>query len=290
MQRTVDMILGLTAAVATALLLGLIARDDVGMSADMIHIDALSVAGIIFAAVASGFLLSRKSNTPSMAQRQQHGGACLRARGRSRLCRARCLWPDSIRRVPGSQPRASDADDRIERVAEGSPLGELGDHQYLCKHGLDQFYPKDAEQRATIDSALLYLVGTLYPYVARATYPKLNFPQYPGEVGHSDANDACKETARQAAAAAIAEPLEVFHKFYMGGNPFIGGDTPSIADIRLASTLEFLDVKHTGRRRSRPQVRGTRCLGDVRCAHHGLRGIRHPISSPVMLFFHPLPR
>ena len=60
MQRTVDMILGLTAAVATALLLGLIARDDVGMSADMIRIDALSVAGIIFAAVASGSLLRRK--------------------------------------------------------------------------------------------------------------------------------------------------------------------------------------------------------------------------------------
>ena len=58
MQRTVDMILGLTAAVATALLLGLIARDDVGMS--MIRIDALSVAGIIFAAVASGSLLRRK--------------------------------------------------------------------------------------------------------------------------------------------------------------------------------------------------------------------------------------
>ena len=60
MQRTVDMILGLTAAVATALLLGLIARDDVGMSADMIRIDALSVAGIVFTAVASGSLLKRK--------------------------------------------------------------------------------------------------------------------------------------------------------------------------------------------------------------------------------------
>ena len=60
MQRTVDMILGLTAAVATALLLGLIARDDVGMAADMIRIDALIVAGIIFAAVASGSLLRRK--------------------------------------------------------------------------------------------------------------------------------------------------------------------------------------------------------------------------------------
>jgi glutathione S-transferase len=115
--------------------------------------------------------------------------------------------------------------------------------QYLCnKHGLDEFYPKDPARRAMIDSAMFYLVGTLYPYVARATYGKLNFPQYPGEVGHSDANDAQKETARKAAADAVAEPLEVFHKFYMDGKPFIGGDKPSIADIRLAATLEFLDV------------------------------------------------
>jgi glutathione S-transferase len=34
----------------------------------------------------------------------------------------------------------------------------------------------------------------------------------------------------------------VFHKFYLGDAPFIGGDRPSIADIRLASTLEFLAV------------------------------------------------
>ena len=60
MQRTVDMILGLTAALATALLLGLIARDDVGMSADMIRTDALSAAGIILVAIASGSLLKRK--------------------------------------------------------------------------------------------------------------------------------------------------------------------------------------------------------------------------------------
>ena len=47
MKRSVDVMLGLTAAVATALLLGLIARDDIGMSADMIRTDALSAAGII---------------------------------------------------------------------------------------------------------------------------------------------------------------------------------------------------------------------------------------------------
>jgi glutathione S-transferase len=115
--------------------------------------------------------------------------------------------------------------------------------QYLCnKHEISKFYPKTAEQRAMIDSAMFYLVGTLYPLVARATYPSLGFPQYPGEVGASDADTTAKEAAQKSAIAAIAEPLDVFHKFYMDGRNFIGGETPSIADIRLASTLEFLSV------------------------------------------------
>jgi glutathione S-transferase len=41
---------------------------------------------------------------------------------------------------------------------------------------------------------------------------------------------------------AVAEPLEVFRKFYMSGKTFIGGSEPSIADIRLASSLEFLSA------------------------------------------------
>ncbi|OHV79661.1 glutathione S-transferase family protein [Ensifer sp. LCM 4579] len=115
--------------------------------------------------------------------------------------------------------------------------------QYLCnKHSLDQFYPKDPERRAMIDSAMFYLIGTFYPYLARATYPALHFPQYAGEVGYTDADHDTKEQARKAAADALAEPLEVFHTFYMAGKPFIGGDQPSIADIRLAATLEFLEA------------------------------------------------
>ena len=56
--------------------------------------------------------------------------------------------------------------------------------QYLCnKHGLERFYPTDPAARAMVDSAMFYLIGTLYPLVARATYPVLAFPQYPGEVG-----------------------------------------------------------------------------------------------------------
>jgi glutathione S-transferase len=131
--------------------------------------------------------------------------------------------------------------------AEGLPRGALWEScaimQYLCNlHGLEKFYPSDPARRAMVDSAMFYLIGTLYPLVARATYPALGFPQYPGEVGASDAADARKEEARKAAAGAIAEPLAVFHSFFMDGKPFIGGDSPSIADIRLASTLEFLAV------------------------------------------------
>jgi hypothetical protein len=58
MNRTVDVILGLTAAVATALLLALIVRDDIGMPPDMVREDALIGASIMIAAVAG--ISSRK--------------------------------------------------------------------------------------------------------------------------------------------------------------------------------------------------------------------------------------
>jgi glutathione S-transferase len=112
---------------------------------------------------------------------------------------------------------------------------------YLCNtHGLEQFYPSDPAKRAMIDNAMFYLIGTLYPLVARATYPTLSFPQYAGEVGTSDADDEAKAAAAKAAEAAIEHPLSVYNDFFLAGKPFIGGDHPSIADIRLAATLEFL--------------------------------------------------
>jgi glutathione S-transferase len=67
----------------------------------------------------------------------------------------------------------------------------------------------------------------------------LGFPQYAGEAATSAASDEIKAQAQEDAEAALAEPLEAF-RFYMEGRPFIGGDHPSIADIRLAATLEFL--------------------------------------------------
>ena len=102
---------------------------------------------------------------------------------------------------------------------DGLPQGSLWESgatlQYLCnKHGLDRFYPTDSAERAMVDSALFYLVGTVYPLLAHA--------------------------AETHAAISLEGPLDVYHVFFLRGRRFIGGDSPSIADIRFAATLEFL--------------------------------------------------
>src|ERR671914_2182122 len=130
---------------------------------------------------------------------------------------------------------------------DGLPKGSLWEScaimQYLCnKHGLDRFYSTDPGERALVDSAMYYLTGTLYPLVARATYPTLGFPQYAGEVATSEAGEDMKARAQRDAEAALAQPLDAFRKFFLDGKRFIGGDAPSFADIRLAATLEFLNA------------------------------------------------
>jgi len=129
---------------------------------------------------------------------------------------------------------------------DGLPRGTLGEScaimAFLCnKHGLDEFYPTDPGERAMVDNAMFYLIGTFYPLLARATYPTLAFGQYAGEVATApDADDAMKAKAAKDAEEALRDPLEVFNTYFIAGRSFIGGDKPSIADIRLAATLEFL--------------------------------------------------
>jgi glutathione S-transferase len=145
--------------------------------------------------------------------------------------------PDFVRKDPAMLTPMLEED--------GLPKGSLWEScaimQYLCnKHGLDHLYPTDPGERAMVDSAMFYLIGTLYPLVARATYPALGFPQYAGEVATSEADDAMKAKAQRDAEDALAQPLDAYRAFYLEGRRFIGGDSPSIADIRLAATLEFL--------------------------------------------------
>jgi glutathione S-transferase len=128
---------------------------------------------------------------------------------------------------------------------DGLPRGSLWEScaimAYLCnRHDLDEFYPRDPGERAMVDSAMFYVVGTLYPLIVRATYPALGFPQYPGETATSGAGADVKSQSQQDAHTALAEPLDVFRAFFLDGKTFIGGERPCIADMRLAASLEFL--------------------------------------------------
>jgi glutathione S-transferase len=135
--------------------------------------------------------------------------------------------------------------------SEDLPKGVLGEScavmMYLAsREGRDDLYPTDLKRRAMVDAANFYALTILYPLLARATYPRLGFAGYPGEVSTSTASDEDKEAARKAAEDAIPRILNVFRDWYGIGDGFIGdGDSPTIADIRLACTLEFLAVTDT---------------------------------------------
>jgi glutathione S-transferase len=131
------------------------------------------------------------------------------------------------------------------------PKGVLGEScavmMYLAsREGRDDLYPTDLGRRAMVDGANFYTMSILYPLAARATYPRLGFSGYPGEVATSEASDEDKEIARKAAEDAIPRILDTYRQFYGTDGGFIsGGDSPSIADIRLVCTLEFLAVLDT---------------------------------------------
>jgi glutathione S-transferase len=131
------------------------------------------------------------------------------------------------------------------------PKGVLGEScavmMYLAsREGRDDLYPTDLGGRAMVDGANFYTMSILYPLVARATYPRLSFAGYPGEVATSAASDEDKEAARKSAEEAIPRILETYRRFYGADGGFIGGGAgPTIADIRLAATLEFLAVTDT---------------------------------------------
>ena len=126
------------------------------------------------------------------------------------------------------------------------PKGVLGEScavmMYLAsRDGLDDLYPTDLKRRAMVDAANFYTLSIFYPVLTRATYPLLGFAGYPGEVSTSDASDEAKEAARKSAEDALPRILDTYPSFWGTDTGFIGGgDSPSIADIRLAATLEFL--------------------------------------------------
>jgi glutathione S-transferase len=142
-------------------------------------------------------------------------------------------------RVPSGLTPSIESDE----LPKGAMWESCAVMMYLAsREGRNDLYPTDLTKRAMVDSANFYTMSILYPLVARATYPRLSFAGYPGEVATSEASEEDKETARKAAEAALPGILDVYRDFFLADDDFIGGDKPSIADIRLVCTLEFLAV------------------------------------------------
>ena len=150
---------------------------------------------------------------------------------------------------------------------------------YLCnKHGLDQFYPTDPGERAMVDNANFYLIGTLYPLVARATYPTLGFPQYPGEVATSEASDELKAQAQRDAEAALAEPLNAFRSSSSTARTSSAATTrrsPTSACARRSSSCRrSTTTSRTGRR-----LHGARRVGARRAYSEPAGDVRGFVAS-----------
>ena len=142
-------------------------------------------------------------------------------------------------RVPSGLTPSIESDE----LPKGAMWESCAVMMYLAsREGRNDLYPTDLTKRAMVDSANFYTMSILYPLVARATYPRLSFAGSPGAVATAEAAVEATETARKAAEAARPGILDVYRDFFLADGDFIGGDKPSIADIRLVCTLEFLAV------------------------------------------------
>jgi glutathione S-transferase len=145
--------------------------------------------------------------------------------------------PEYMAKIPSSLTPAIESPE----LPRGALWESCAIMMYLSnKHKLDSLYPTDPGRRAQVDAANFYLVSSIYPLLARATYEKLGFGTYAGEVATSDADDAAKAKARRDCEDALEKPFEAMRTFFIGKEGFIGdGDKPTIADIRFAASLEF---------------------------------------------------
>ena len=111
---------------------------------------------------------------------------------------------------------AKDPADLTPMLEEGGlPRGSLWEScaimQYLCnKHGLDAILPEDPGERAMMDSAMFYLIGTLYPLLAGPRTRRSASRSTPARTRRPTRPAGRRE-------AALAEPLEVFRAFFLDG-------------------------------------------------------------------------
>lgn len=118
--------------------------------------------------------------------------------------------------------------------------------RYLCAAFPDQagkFYPGDAKTRAKVDMIAEYSGIYVYNLIAKATYPTIGFPLYPGDVAATDALKDAVTASQDASAAELAATLQAkYVDNWLKDSTFLCGEEPTIADFRFAPIMYFARV------------------------------------------------
>ena len=138
-------------------------------------------------------------------------------------------------------PAAPDAAARGGRPAARLAVGELRDHAVPLQQARARPPLPHRSGRARDDRQRDVLFDRHLLSAGRARHlPGARLPAVRGRGGDLGRERRPQGAGPAGRTAALAEPLEAFHAHFMDGRRFIGGDSPTIADIRLAATLEFL--------------------------------------------------
>ena len=178
------------------------------------------------------------------AEREQPDRADLRARRGPGLRGGRRLGQDDRAGVPRQVPGAPDADARGRPACRAARSGRAARSWPTCatSTGSTASTRPIRAERAMVDNAMFYLIGHVLSAPGAGDLPDARLPAVRGRGrdlagGRRRAQGAGRRRTRP---TALAEPLDAYRAFFLDGKQFIGGDHPSIADIRLAATLEFL--------------------------------------------------
>ena len=83
----------------------------------------------------------------------------------------------------------------------------------------------------------------VYNLIAKATYPTIGFPLYPGDVAATDALKDAVTASQDASAAELAATLQAkFVDNWLKDSTFLCGEEPTIADYRFAPIMYFARV------------------------------------------------
>ena len=146
-------------------------------------------------------------------------------------------------RVPREVPGPPDADARGGRAAERDAWRELRDHGVPLQQARPRGVLSDGSRRARDGRQrdVLFDRHLLSPAHARDLSGARLSP-VPGRGRHVDGRRRDEGEGPAGRGSCARRAAGRLSHLLPGETPFIGGDSPSIADIRLSATLEFLDA------------------------------------------------